>query len=784
MKKKGPGWEIPAIGFGIILLTILFSLTSLYQGIENKLLDLRFKFRKPIPLTDKITHIDIDDKSLEIVGRWPWPRDKHARLLKLMNDLRARGPMVFDINFYEQGEILAEPEQLIELMECVSNPPLEESPINEYKQYTHSLRENVSSTIYNYDFIFARAIKANENVYLVCDFPLACDVANSPVPPEQLPQSFTSGRIKYPAKTKPQSSDDRIARLPLSIFAEPARGIGSVDYAPDSDGILRRIELVQKYQGNYYPQIAFRVACETLGISPDMIHVIPNQRIELERENQPTIIIPLDDENKTLINWMGNRQIDWLQTFNHLSYCHLIETVSHAMEILRQAEDKNITKEQISQAEATIEEVLPMLQDKIFMVGMVATGCTDLKPTPNAPLVPGVMLHSSIINMILTDSFIQRVPNWVNLLIILVFGALITLLAGRLNPLLSVLLSIILVLTYCYIGLEAFSNYSTWIDLTGPLCVGFFSFTSIKVFRTISEERAKKQIKSIFGHYLAPQVVNELLESPEKLKLGGEKRVMTVFFSDIANFTNMSSGLSAQVIMHWINKYLTSMTNIIQDHYGMIDKYEGDAIMALFGAPLARPDHAKQACWSALEQLKGITKLNKNFAKAGLPQINIRAGINSGEMVVGNLGSEKVMDYTVMGEEVILASRLEGINKMYKTQLLVSESTYQACKDDIVAREVDHIRAKGMERPVRIYQLITKKGDADSNTLEIINQYALALEAYRAQAWDKSVEILNQCLKIKADDGPSLKLIDQCNQFKQNPPAKDWDGIDILTSKG
>jgi adenylate cyclase len=259
--------------------------------------------------------------------------------------------------------------------------------------------------------------------------------------------------------------------------------------------------------------------------------------------------------------------------------------------------------------------------------------------------------------------------------------------------------------------------------------------------------------------------------------------MMTVFFSDIENFTNSTAGLAPEVITDFVNRYLSGMTDIIQEHAGMIDKYEGDAIMALYGAPVARPDHAKLACWATLAQFKKLVELNAYYKQAGLPQVNIRAGINTGEMVVGNLGSSKVLSYTVMGDEVILASRLEGVNKFYQTRFMISDNTYQQAKDFIEARELDTIRAKGMKRAVRIYEVVARKGEADANTLELFSQYAHALLAYRSRQYDKAIELFNVCLKIKPGDGPSLNLIEQCEKFKQSPPDENWDATNTLTAK-
>ena len=774
LNNKAAGRVIYLIGLGIILLATVFSYTAPYQWVENKLLDLRFKFRKPIPISDQVTHIDIDDGSIETIGRWPWSRDKHYRLLELLKSLKAKS-VVFDIDFYEPGQISIEQGKLDkEFQQVFANPPgPNDSPDNQ-QAYINKLRERVGAIIDNYDQHLAMASKFSKNVYLTCQFPR--DLTN---PPAALPESFLSGRINYPDTNRLADQDNKNLQLPLESFAGYARGMGFVDIVPDSDGVLRCISLVKEYQDGLYPQLAFRVACEALGITPEMIAIFPGERIELRRPNQPAINIPIDAEGRVLINWVGNRDINWEHTFNRLPYDHLILKIARTQSLLDSGNSVEVSPEDRQE----LETVASLINGKICLVGMTASGNVDLKPTPSSPLLPGVNAHSNLINMILTNNFIHQSPGWLNFLIIFGCGILITLVAGKLNPLLSVAATISLIIIFTFIAFRIFSDYGIWFDLTGPLFTGFFGFAAIKTYRTITEEKAKKQVQHIFGHYLSPRVVSELLKNPDKLKLGGDKKVMTVFFSDIANFTNMSSGLSPEVIMGWINRYLTAMTDIIQEYEGMIDKYEGDAIMALFGAPVSRPDHAKLACWSALKQLHKLNDLNRHFQADGLPQIKIRAGINSGEMVVGNLGSSKVLSYTVMGEEVILASRLEGINKYYQTNIIASESTYQMARDEVEARELDFILAKGMKRPVRIYEIIAPKGQADSAAQELIAQYTLALEAYRAHEWDEAIDLLNLCRKIKPDDGPTVRLLGQCYQFKQLPPGAEINTTNVLTAK-
>ena len=777
MKSKtlfGIPTTIWLIWLSVIILAIIFSFTPAHQSIENKLQDLRFYWRTPIPISDQITHIDIDDSSREQLGRWPWTRDIHAKLVDTLTRLDAKA-VAFDVDFFEPTKKSLVVENLLGKIKSFLS---QDRQIPAIISYIDELYQNITTALDDDDIIFAQAVSHSGRTYLTVNFPKD--------PPEKnrtLPAAFLSGVTKPPIQPLGREPYKYII-VPLDALNEGVKGLGYVDIEPDTDGILRRVALVKEYEGHFYPQLAFRVICEALNIPLRDIIINPGKNVILTAPDKNQIIIPIDKQGKVQISWADTKNKSWDKTFNHISYAHIVNGISPALQRIEESkQNSDISPVTLRDSQKVIDEITPVIKDKICLVGMVATANTDMKPTPNAPMVPGVMLHSNLMNMILTDNFVHQSPRWLNILIMLLCGGLVIFFASRFNPLISSTATLAVIALSTVMAFVLFSNYGISFDLTSPIIVSFFGFASIAAYRTVSEEKAKRQVQGIFGHYLSPHVVNELLQNPDKVKLGGEKRVMTVFFSDIENFTNSTSGLTPEVLTEFVNKYLTAMTDIIQTNDGMIDKYEGDAIMALFGAPVTRPDHAKLACWAALDQYKKLTDLNAYYKKANLPLVNIRVGINSGEMVVGNLGSSKVLSYTVMGEEVILANRLEGVNKFYDTRMLISEGTYQMAKQFIDVREIDSIRAKGMKKAVRIFELLARKGEADAVSLELITQYAIALQFYRNRQWNKAIEYFNNCLKIKPDDGPSITLLDHCLQYKSTPPDDKWGGINTLTAK-
>jgi adenylate cyclase len=304
----------------------------------------------------------------------------------------------------------------------------------------------------------------------------------------------------------------------------------------------------------------------------------------------------------------------------------------------------------------------------------------------------------------------------------------------------------------------------------------------ITVYRYVTEEREKKKIRGAFQYYLTASVVNEILKDPSKLKLGGDKKHLSVMFSDIRGFTSIAEKLSPEELVKLLNEYLTAMTDIVFKYDGLLDKYIGDAIMAVFGAPLDQPDHAFRACRTALEMMSELRRLREKWAAEGRPDVNIGVGINSGDMVVGNMGSEMRFDYTVMGDSVNLASRLEGINKEYGTNIILSEFTYEIVKDDFTCRQIDAVRVKGKKLPVRIFELICDRKDAP-RWQEFTGRFETGLAKYREGLWDEAIAAFRGVLEIKPDDGPAQLYIDRCEALKENPPEGEWDGVFTMTKK-
>jgi adenylate cyclase len=307
----------------------------------------------------------------------------------------------------------------------------------------------------------------------------------------------------------------------------------------------------------------------------------------------------------------------------------------------------------------------------------------------------------------------------------------------------------------------------------------------VTLFKYFTEEREKKKVKGAFAHYLSPDVINQVLEDPEALKLGGERKVMTVFFSDMRNFTTISETQTPERLCELMNDYFTPMTGIILRSQGVLDKYIGDAIMAFWGAPIEVPDHADRACIASIQMLYAMDPLREDLIKRGFPPIDIGIGLNSGPMSVGNMGSGERFCYTVMGDAVNLGSRLEGQTKEYGIKIMISESTRKLLtRKDIPVRDLDDLKVKGKTEPVRVYEVLRPDLlKTETGLKDLIGEFEAGRAAYRAQKWKEAREHFTSCLKIRADDGPAHKFLERVAERETIGFVEGWDGVYVAKSK-
>jgi adenylate cyclase len=418
------------------------------------------------------------------------------------------------------------------------------------------------------------------------------------------------------------------------------------------------------------------------------------------------------------------------------------------------------------------------------LVGTTAPGLMDLRATPVQNVYAGVEIHANMIAGILDQNIKQRPAYTVGaeFLILLLTGLLLALLLPVLTPLWATALTIG-VLTFSVIF-----NLMVWqlANLVLPLASSLLLITAIYVLNMsygfFVESRGKRQLAGLFGQYVPPELVDEMARNPEAISLEGESRELTVLFSDVRGFTTISEGLDPKQLTQLMNEFLTPMTHIIHHNRGTIDKYMGDAIMAFWGAPLADPQHASHAVKAGLEMIAGMTKLQEQFKAKGWPEIKIGVGLNTGEMTVGNMGSEFRMAYTVMGDAVNLGSRLEGLTKNYGVYIIVSEFTKEKAPEYLY-RELDIVRVKGKDEPVTIFEPICELGQEDKSIKDELKLYRETLRLYRAQNWDLAEMQFINLQKMHPARYLYRIYLERIAYYRQNPPGADWDGVFTFQTK-
>ena len=735
----------------ITILVILLALVMFFIDVpflrfmELKALDLRMVSRGKLATSGETVIAAIDEKSLGELGRWPWPRTTIARLV---DKLKGGGAKAVGIDM-----VFSEPDQNSSLSTVVDlSKEVKKMGITD-KRVQELLDKKKLAT--NTDAALAKAIKSAKNVTLGYFFLKSSKEAEhiGEKEIEAAAENITNSRYQMiQGETRDESALANVtaysAVTNLKLLSDAAENSGYFNAFPDSDGTFRWAPLAIKFQDNYYLPLSLSLIMQYLDWPMLTLNMAKFGIAGIKIGN---VNIPTDETGRMLVNYYGPGR-----TFPHYSISDII-------------------KGKLSPDTFT---------DKIVIVGATAIGIYDSRVTPYSSVYPGVEIHATAIDNILHGNFLHRSSGTqlLDVCAIVFFGLLIGIAVPRVRAVQGMFLSLLVLIAFVLINAFIFSRYNLWLNIIYPAITMIMIYLGITVYRYITEEREKKKIRGAFQYYLTASVINEMLKDPTKLKLGGDKKDLTVLFSDIRGFTTISEKLTPEDLVHLLNEYLTAMTNLVFKYDGLLDKYMGDAIMAVYGAPLDQPDHAIRACRTALDMMEELKKLQKKWADEGRPAFDIGIGINSGDMVVGNMGSDMRFDYTVMGDMVNLGSRLEGINKEYGTNIIISEYTYAAIKDALFCRELDSVRVKGKKLPVKIYELLCEKKDAEKWE-KAVSLFEEGLSKYKQGLWDEAMATFRKVLEVRPGDAASKLYIARCEELKKNPPGGAWDGVFIMTRK-
>jgi adenylate cyclase len=727
--------------------------------------NLKFGMRGPQPPKNKIVVVEVDNDSIEEYGRWPWHRDKTALLVQSIFDAGAKF-VALDITFSEPDRRVSE-------------------GLENYLR-EKNLADNLDAfeTDHNLETVFAfnsgntslgwMAARDCQPIFQSSN-PLLCPVDDTTL--TYAPREMSKFAVKDLILSRPLD----LKKIPLvyvptflsnlKIYNEAAEHAGFLNTYPDHDGYIRRTQLVLVgADGKVYPSLALATATAVLGEDLE-VKMTDRQTIGSMRFKKSDRAIPVSPLGMMEVNFRGPSQ-----AFQYIK-AREVMTSSDNIQIEVNRQIANVSKKKL-------------LGDAIVLIGVTAVGVFDMRAFPFDSNQPGVEGHANILDNLLSGDMLRHGDGstgtfW--LFVIMSLGALLFAYAvERLESVPAIILFIGVMTGGWYIDQKVlFESNESWNTSLLMIEIATIFILTFAV-KYILEEKNKKFIRGAFAKYVSPAIIESIMKDPSKLSVGGEKRDLTIVFSDIRSFTSFSEKMDAKTLSTFLNEYLGQMTDIIFETEGTLDKYIGDAVMAFWGAPLDQPRHAINACKAAIQMQQALTERRPYFREKYGIEVNVGIGVHSGSVAVGNMGSERIFEYTVIGDHVNLASRIEGLTKDYHSRILTTRSTM-----DLIAgageplpphRVLDFVKVKGKKVAVELLQILDVEFPQAG-----LDLFAAGRELYSQQKWDEAIvqfEAASKALVLDGkDDEMSLEFIERCKTFKLNPPGADWDGAWVMTTK-
>ncbi len=696
---------------------------------EDRFYDFRMKQTLNKTAIDKrIVLASIDDGSLHEIGRWPWPRKIWSNFIRKMKGYGAK-VLAFDVFF-------SEPE-----LACNAESP---------------------------DIEMARAIaEFNQTPGHSVILPYSLNTQNSEAF-EELPEDL----YNFLMDTKQQDERNLLENIvsksvyPIDILAKSGAMLGHIQASEDSDGIFRHYHLVANVDTLYFPSFSL-LAYQVFAQEKSLLEVkeFGNVNLKLATGN-----LKLNERGESKIRWFGGAQ-----------------------------QFPTVNIKSILKAPSNDQKMIDTFKDKIVFIGSTAFGAHDLRHTPIDAMSPGIFIHMNMTHMLLEGKFYRSKDKSTMISWLMLLGGTLLIILIQLFGNALIDLTAVVLISLGLFSIDTYYLLPLGYEIKLFFClfpiISCYSWTTFFNFYLTSKD--KQFLKNAFGNYISPELIDMMYKSGEPPKLGGDSGIRTAYFTDIQGFSTFSEKLSATQLVELLNEYLTEMTDILLEQQGTLDKYEGDAIIAFFGAPMPLDDHANLACKVAIQMQRKLDTLRTKWQSEGdkwpkiVHQMRMRIGINTGEMVTGNMGSKNRMNYTMMGDTVNLAARLEEAAKQYGIFIQISQQTKDIAGDDFELRKLDTIRVVGKKEPVTTYEILGMKGQVDDNIVQLKTLFHQGLELYQNQKWDDAISAFNKSLECEINRYPELKdkinpskiYIDRCNQFKELPPPPDWNGIFTLTSK-
>ncbi|HET7536886.1 MAG TPA: adenylate/guanylate cyclase domain-containing protein, partial [Candidatus Didemnitutus sp.] len=719
------------------------------QVLEDGLLQYRFWARGEIDSPVKVIYVDMDTKSIDELGNFPWPRSHFALVGSSLFNVGHAKAIGVDVVFSERG-----------LSEAYDRPKW----IADNVEFYRFLRKNppmvVGATYAAREF---REVTGQEQRR---EFPYIRD-GLPPLDQIALPElpefNVGGGLTRYPQR------------------------IGLIDTV---DGGTRWVAMFAPTSVQRYDHLALNLALIYYDVSPDKVR-ITDTAIEIpDPHGGLHARIPLTDSQLVEVNWFSK----WDSAKNSRESFSVVYNYARAL---------NDPDEKIRR---NAQKYFEQFADSIVLIGPVDPLLQDLAPTPVDSLpVPRVGVHGNLLKTIVSGKYLLRLPVWAMYLLTFGLTVVVTELAMKSggSGLRPKMIAALLLVLFAWLSIELFQLYHIVLPMTAPLGGAFFSAFLGILWQLRLEEKQKGRIKGMFSAYLAPTVVNRLIDSGKEPELGGHEEVVTAYFSDIQKFSKFSELMPPAQLVELMNEYFTACTDLIQEERGTLDKYIGDAVVAMFGAPLPQPDHAFRACVTAVRVQQKIEDLREKWKKEGdrwphiVHVLRARLGLNTGPVIIGNMGSRTRFSYTMMGDNVNLAARMESGAKLLGVYTMATEFTRYECEkhggDRVVFRYLDRILVQGKTQPVSVQEVVGLKSELDQQTWDCLGLHRQGIEHYLGRDWEGAQGFFEQSAKLERfqpsaeaaiENNPSLIMIERCKHLKAHPPGDDWDGVWAMTEKG
>ena len=742
-------WPRIAVTLVPLIFALLHAVGILRLGVldrlDNIIYDSRLVATMPKTLDERIVIVDIDEKSLAEVGRWPWGRNKLSELTDELFDRQKVAILGFDVVFAEADESSG-----LKRLNELAQKELRDQPgfIEKLKQLRTSL---------DYDAMFAKSLDKRPVVlgyYLTSDRDgLTSGVLPAPVMGKEAlqgrPITFTTWN----------GYGSNIARL-----AAAAPVAGHFNPISEGDGVVRSLPLIAEYKGQYYESLSLAMFRMLAG-SPAVVPGFPSERflgrtyqgldsIQLKLGNK-TLAIPVDERISSLVPFRGPGGPRG-GSFRYVS------------------------------ASDVLSKAIPAetLKDKIVLIGTTAPGLQDLRVTPVSEIYPGVEAHANVISGLLDGKVLVK-PDYAvgyEVVVLLISGLLLAFALPLVSATRAVILSVVVIVVLGAFNLWLYLSYGLVLPLAGALTMSVTAFALNMSYGYFVESRSKRELANLFGTYVPPELVDEMVKDPDSYSMQATNRQMTVMFCDMRGFTKMSEQMEPLQLQSLLNGVFSRLTGLIRANRGTIDKYMGDCVMAFWGAPVETPEHAHLAVKSAMEMANAVRGINDEHRAKGIPEIGIGIGVNTGNMCVGDMGSNIRRSYTVIGDAVNLGSRLEGLSKVYGVDIVVSESARKLAPD-FGWQELDRVRVKGKEQAVAIFWPVAPANRIGADTEAELKAWSAFLRAYRAQDWDQSDLLMMNLLRMNAKKYLYHLYSDRVASMRLLPFDLEWDGATNFDTK-